>query len=107
MGTADRTLYEQATTLGTGYTWNHWDKSQSAFMLWHTENERSRADGWSGTPLCLGSPSDSTSAAVVFQNFQRLTRLQGGATTLIKAGFVLPMEIRACTILEADNKRPP
>ena len=103
-GTADRSLYGQATILGTGYTWSNWDKSQNAFVLWYTENEMSPADGWSGSPLCLGSPSDSTSTAVVFQNFQRMSRLQGGgATTLVKAGFVLPVEIRACTILEAEN----
>ncbi|KAL3471811.1 hypothetical protein BJX99DRAFT_19516 [Aspergillus californicus] len=115
-GTLDSTLFKRATALGTGYIWNTKDSTQSAFILWHTGDELSPADGWSGAPLCLGRPSDEAAKVVVFQNFQRQCRLAGQGPSdaifkgaIIKAGFLLPLELKTSTILqgETENKKPP
>lgn len=98
-------LFRRAATLGTGYTWNRVKKTQNAFILWHTGQNLSPVDGWSGSALCLGKPSDDTSKALVFQNFQRMCNGNSNSSEkiLIKAGFVLPAEIRSSFILGAEN----
>ncbi|KAJ5394289.1 uncharacterized protein N7487_011930 [Penicillium crustosum] len=67
-------------------------------------------------PLCLGRPSDTTALAVVFQNFQQsclladITKYTNTTWrtrfetkyTLIKAGFILPLEVRDSTILSGE-----
>ncbi|KAN0077586.1 hypothetical protein V8E54_005890 [Elaphomyces granulatus] len=90
-GTPDTTIID------TGYTWNKLEKSQNAYLLWRTDPLFSPADGWSGSVPCLGKPTNTSSKAVVFQNFQRHCLLEErDARTgkrkdaLIKAGFVLP-----------------
>ncbi|KAJ5101132.1 hypothetical protein N7456_007184 [Penicillium angulare] len=106
-GQTDPTLFKRATVLGSGWRWDLHENYQTAFLLWHTAGEFSPADGWSGSPLCLGSPSSRTAKAVVFQNFQTHCRLRedpsGGTQqtqeTLMKGGFILPAEIRNSTIL--------
>lgn len=112
-GTIDSALFERASVLGTGYMWNREARTQNAFLLWHTGAELAPADGWSGAPLCLGRPSDAAAKAVVFQNFQRSCLLAGEPSAskqhaLIKAGFLLPAEIKSSTILsmETQSQKP-
>ncbi|PWY90385.1 hypothetical protein BO94DRAFT_23768 [Aspergillus sclerotioniger CBS 115572] len=102
-GTADGTLFKRATVVGSGYTWDKEYRTQNAFLLWHTGKEISPADGWSGSPLCLGRPQDATAKALVFQNLQRACRLgHSGQEVLIKGGFLLPAEIRKSEIESAN-----
>ncbi|KAJ5654069.1 hypothetical protein N7490_001072 [Penicillium lividum] len=107
-GEIDPTLFKRATVLGSGWRWSREKNCQSAFILWHTVGELAPADGWSGAPLCLGSPSHPTAKAVAFQNFQTTCRVRGEPSgerdTLIKAGFVLPAEIRNATILSVPRQ---
>ena len=108
-GVVGETLFKKAAVLGTGYTWNKQERTQNAFILWHTGGSPSPTNDWPGSPLCLGHPSEATSKAVVFQNFQRMCLtgdrwgIDGDERVLIKAGFVLPVEIRASDILEVGN----
>lgn len=103
-------LFSRAAVIGTGYSWEKIRKQSNAFLLWHTESSLAPADGTSGAPLCLGRPSDTTALAVVFQNFQRscvLAHMVGKRNkkqeTLVKAGFILPQEIRDSTILSGET----
>ncbi|KAB8259788.1 hypothetical protein BDV32DRAFT_149988 [Aspergillus pseudonomiae] len=110
-GNLDSTLFTRAAVLGTGYTWNREDKSQNAFLLWHTGAEYAPADGWPGAPLCLGRPSDTAAKAVVFQNFQRPCLLVSQPEVekqdaMIKAGFLLPQDIKNSTILSGEIENP-
>ncbi|KAI9370466.1 hypothetical protein BJX61DRAFT_535613 [Aspergillus egyptiacus] len=105
-GNLEPALFQRAAVLGTGYTWDREENTQNAFLLWHTGAEPSPADGWSGAPLCLGRPSDAAAQAVVFQNFQRLCRLEGNQEAIIKAGFVLSLDIKMSTILTAEKSDP-
>ncbi|KAJ5229487.1 hypothetical protein N7489_010195 [Penicillium chrysogenum] len=78
-------------------------------VLFEEEQHLAPADGTSGAPLCLGRPSDTAALAVVFQNFQQsylLADVIGQKNTrrhtLVKAGFILPLEIRDSTILSGE-----
>ena len=108
-GTLDKSLIEKATIIGTEYTWDKIEKSQNAYLLWRTDPLVSPADGWSGSVLCLGKPTNTSSKAVVFQNFKRHCLLEDrDARTgkrkdaLIKAGFVL-RQIRDSRILGKES----
>lgn len=108
-GVIDSRLFRRASVVGTGYSWNKIQKLCNAFLLWHTDGQLAPADGTSGAPLCLGRPSDTTALAVVFQNFQQsclLADVTGNTNTrcraLVKAGFILPPEIRDSTILSGE-----
>ncbi|CDM28444.1 unnamed protein product [Penicillium roqueforti FM164] len=59
-----------ATVIGTQYLCDRTTYSQSTSLLWKTKELFSPADGLSGSVLCLGRPTDESSWAVVFQNFQ-------------------------------------
>lgn len=95
---ADEKSFERVAVLGTGYIWNREERTQNAFILWHTGDSASPAEG---SPLCIGHPSEATSKAVVFQNFQRRCLMEGGSSdnqevrAIVKGGFVLPSEILA------------
>lgn len=115
-GVIDSSLFQRACVLGTGYSWDKIRKSSSAFLLWHTEGQLAPANGASGAPLCLGRPSDPTSLAVVFQNFQQSCRLfevskylsinnllSRYSEAIIKAGFILPTEITEAEILSGEK----
>ncbi|KAJ5888631.1 hypothetical protein N7495_008672 [Penicillium taxi] len=106
-GKSDSTLFSRAVILGTGYRWNQRDHTQAVFLLWHTEPALTPANGWSGAPLCVGRPSDPIAKAAVFQNFQiPCTLPQDGnerVDAMIKAGFVLPANIKNSTILSAQE----
>ncbi|KAJ5172069.1 hypothetical protein N7492_004662 [Penicillium capsulatum] len=108
-GEIDPTLFKRASVLGSGWRWDRNKNSQCAFLLWHTAGQVAPADGWSGSPLCLGSVSDTTAQAVVFQNFQTLRSLQAELpgqenNTLIKGGFLLPTGIRNSTIISVPRE---
>lgn len=117
-GVIDSSLFHRASVLGTGYSWDNFRKACNVFLLWHTDGQIAPADGTSGAPLCLGRPLDTTALAVVFQNFQQPCLLANVTEntntrwhtrskwnrewTLIKAGFILPPEIRDSTILSGE-----
>lgn len=109
-GVINSNLFCRAAVIGTGYSWDKIRKISNAFLLWHTGGEIAPADGTSGAPLCLGRPSDTAALAVVFQNFQQeclLAHMVGKRNTplrtLVKAGFILPQEIRDSTILSGET----
>lgn len=109
-GVINSNLFRRAAVIGTGYSWDKIRKKSNAFLLWHTESSMAPADGTSGAPLCLGGPSGTAALAVVFQNFQRsciLAHLDGKRKkkvhALVKAGFILPQEIRDSTILSGET----
>lgn len=68
------------------------------------------AEGYSSSVLCTSSPADQYGQAVVFQNNE--TGLRTGEAEVssffanIKAGFLLPGEIREFVILVPDPKQP-
>ena len=108
-GVIDSRLFRRASVLGTGYSWDKIRKSCNAFLLWHTDGQLAPADGTSGAPLCLGRPSDTTALAVVFQNFQQsclladvIGKRNTRRRTLVKAGFILPPDIRDSAILSGE-----
>ena len=51
----------KATVLGSQYLWDRQAWSRSASLIWRTVETSSPATGWSGSVLCLGKPSDTTS----------------------------------------------
>jgi hypothetical protein len=104
-GNLDSTIFKRAAVLGTGYTWDRLAKTQNSFLLWHTGADTSPADGWSGAPLCLGRPSDQAAMAVVFQNFQQGCHLAGRSDVLVKAGFLLPPDIKNSTIVSGEKQK--
>ncbi|KAL4916316.1 hypothetical protein BDW62DRAFT_218808 [Aspergillus aurantiobrunneus] len=88
-GNMDSTLFKRAVVLGTGYNWNRDKMAQSAFVLWHM---------------------DATAKAIVFQSFQRMCVLDGQPSAeaklaIIKAGFVLPPDIKNSTIMKQNLLR--
>ncbi|KAL1970153.1 hypothetical protein VTN77DRAFT_6558 [Rasamsonia byssochlamydoides] len=109
-GTLDTSALRNATVCGTQYMWDTTYHTQNACILWRTSEPASPADSWSGSVLCLGKPSDPTSQAIMFQNFQipctlhetdpRTAKQKAG---IIKGDFVLPSEIRASEILTGEG----
>lgn len=88
-------------------TWRSF--SQNASLLWRTNYDHDRADGFSGSVLCLGRPTDKNVTAVLFQNFESPIRpwqdLTDHTTTVtdkwnptFKGDFLLPEKIRNATI---------
>jgi hypothetical protein len=95
-----------AVVQGAEYFWV--SRAVSASLLWRTEWDNVPLLGFSGSVLCLGRPSDAKVSAVVFQNYQtpikriqvlREADLTGESGWTIKAGFILPQEIRESTIV--------
>ncbi|OQD81017.1 hypothetical protein PENANT_c030G01654 [Penicillium antarcticum] len=95
-GTVDPNAIRKATVIGTQYLWDRTAYSQTASLLWKTNEPSSPADGWSGSVLCLGGPTDESSLAVIFQNFQvpctthvnpesAMINTEGGSPTHIRA----------------------
>lgn len=92
---------------GTQYIWNNVFHIQNASLLWRTREPLSPADGWPGSVMYLGRPSEPTAQAVCFQNFEipctipnRSASPGGKIFELSKGGFVRPSEIRKSEILE-------
>lgn len=81
----------------SGYYWDKQTFSQSASILWRTEEEPTFVGGYSGSVLCTGKP-DKGGKPLAFQNFQ-----QDFHGLVIKGGFVLPEEVRESEILLGDQ----
>jgi hypothetical protein len=109
-GTVDPNAIRNATVLGTQYLWDRTAYLQTASLLWKTKEPFSPADGWSGSVLCLGRPTDKSSRAIVFQNFQvpctTLVNPESGANhqVIVKGGFLLPESIRSSKIATSDDQ---
>lgn len=102
----------RALAMGSQYTWDRELLSQNVSILWRTEYDGDRLQGFSGTALCLGQISDRTCLAVCFQNFEtplysravleqghRSPPSEGTYHARIKGGFLLPTEVRDAEIL--------
>lgn len=97
----------RALVEGTEYLWDRDNLTSSASLIWRTVPASLDVKTWSGSALCLGSPSDRAIQVVVFQNFQCSIRRDGtvsdpnGPTTFdyFKGGFLLPEEIRQAEII--------
>ncbi|KAJ5666055.1 uncharacterized protein N7477_008503 [Penicillium maclennaniae] len=109
-GTVDPNAIRNATVIGTQYLWDRTAYSQTASLLWKTKEPFSPADGWSGSVLCLGRPTDESSLAVVFQNFQvpctTLVNPESGKyqQVPVKGGFLLPESIRSSKIVTSNDQ---
>lgn len=110
-GTVDPDVIRNATVLGAQYLWDRTASSQSAALLWNTTEPFSPANGWSGSVLCLGRPTDESARALVFQNFQvpcisLVDPLTGERRdVIVKAGFLLPEVVRSATIVTGDDQK--
>ena len=100
---------QEALVIGSEYIWEKKAVTQSASILWRTNQDYTTASGWSGSTLCVGKPSDKQVKALLFQNFQkhiRSSEVAGNDRELskygcwIKGGFVLPQEIRDSEIYQ-------
>ncbi|KAM5457522.1 hypothetical protein MaudCBS49596_000717 [Microsporum audouinii] len=103
-----------ALAQGAEYYWDRETETQTASLLWRTTHDQTPAAGYSGSVLCLGRLTDSTSKALLFQNyesgrrpksrvnpFSELVRYPERAT--YKGGFILPNEIRQADIIMETN----
>ncbi|KAJ5997397.1 hypothetical protein N7522_009057 [Penicillium canescens] len=109
-GTVDPNAIRNATVIGTQYLWDRSAYSQTVSLLWKTKEPFTPADGWSGSVLCLGRPTDESSQAVVFQNFQvpctTLVDPESGRSheAIVKGGFLLPESIRSSKIVTSKDQ---
>ncbi|KAI9375182.1 hypothetical protein BJX61DRAFT_192188 [Aspergillus egyptiacus] len=87
--------------LGSEYIWDREACDQAVAMLWRSKEDVDSASGYSGSVLCTGTPTDQHGEAVVFQNYETGIRTWEGPSLSanIKAGFLLPGEIRESTIV--------
>ncbi|KAJ5472944.1 hypothetical protein N7530_006945, partial [Penicillium desertorum] len=109
-GTIDPNAIRNATVIGTEYLWDRTARSQTASLLWTTAEPVTPAIGGSGSVLCLGMPTDQSSKAIVFQNFEvqcysSIDLMTGKSKDMIvKAGFLLPESLRSCTIVSSQDQ---
>jgi hypothetical protein len=100
---------QAAIAAGAEYSWSRRAVSPSIALLWRTAYDPDTASGFSGSVLCLGRKTDSEARAIVFQNFQVPVRqddvihdhrklLGWDHHAVLKAGFLLPEEIRQSVI---------
>ncbi|KAJ5585423.1 uncharacterized protein N7459_005223 [Penicillium hispanicum] len=112
-GTINPNAIRDATIIGTEYRWDRTARSQTASLLWTTAEPFTPARGWSGSVLCLGRPTEQTSKAIVFQNFEVPCRYFINPMTgtsrdvIVKAGFLLPESVRISTIVHGEEQYRP
>lgn len=98
-----------AIAAGAEHSWESAAVAPGTSLLWRTSFYADTAQGYSGSVLCLGKPTDPTALAVVFQNFETALKPQHGLSNReeavngekvlrFKAGFLLPAEIREAAI---------
>lgn len=79
-------------------------------MLWQSKDDIDSAGGYSGSVLCTGTLTDQHGKAVVIQNYEtglRMWESEGSSWRAnIKAGFLLPGEIRESTLVVPGPKQP-
>ena len=109
-GTIDQNAIRNATAIGTQYLWDQTARSQAASILWTTSEPFTPAVGWPGSVLCLGRPTDQSSKAIVFQNFEvqcysSIDPMTGKSKDIIvKAGFLLPESVRSSIIVSSKDQ---
>ncbi|KAJ5485572.1 hypothetical protein N7539_005560 [Penicillium diatomitis] len=109
-GTINPAAIRDAGVIGTHYMWDTASHTQSASLLWTTVEPTTPAQGWSGSVLCLGSPTDAASRALVFQNYQMHCTCDVDLVTgekietIVKAGFLLPEAVRSSTIMSGSDE---
>lgn len=104
---------QEALVIGSEYIWEKNAVTQTASILWRTNQDHTTASGWSGSTLCVEKSSDKQVKALLFQNFQKYIRssevagndreLSNEYGCLIKGGFVLPQEIRDSEIHRGES----
>lgn len=98
-----------AIAAGAEYSWDRAAVTPGISLMWRSLANADTAQGYSGSVLCLGKPTDATALAVVFQNFEtplkpqhdsrnRKDELKGQRFLWFKAGFLLSAEIREAEI---------
>jgi hypothetical protein len=109
-GAVDPNATRNATVVGTQYLWDRTAHSQTVSLLWKAKVPSDSALGWSGSVLCLGRPTDESSRAVVFQNFEvccttNVHPVSGPKNAeLVKGGFLLPESIRSSKIVTSNDE---
>lgn len=102
----------EALLSGMEYWWNRTQNRVHPAIIWRTEIDHRSLAGASGSPVCLGPSSASSTKVVVFQNYE--TRIKDGLwykldqnpgqleglleTCSYDASFVLPLEVQQATI---------
>lgn len=109
----DTNSTKQAMIEGAEYTWE--SSAITASLLWRTIGKDNQpVDKFSGSVLCLGRPTDENVKAVVFQNYVTPVKewqirgevpLSSTFNPTMKAGFLLPSEIRESEII-CEPKQP-
>jgi hypothetical protein len=106
---------QRAVIAGAEYVWDKTTCSQTASLLWRTENVSDSARSFSGSVLCLGKPTDRVVKAVLFQNFETPVKPwdlgedylgvpeNENRPVALKGGFLLPQEIRESEIQCLDS----
>lgn len=100
---------QAAVVMGSEYSWDRETRSHNCSLLWRTNQDCDSMEGFSGSVLCLGRPTDVSAKAVLFQNFEAPIRpdqvlldhrptLDPAFRTTFKGGFLLPEEIRRSEI---------
>jgi hypothetical protein len=100
---------QDAIALGSEYTWQKTCTARNVALLWRTNYDHDRGQGFSGIVMCLGRSTDPTARALLFQNYDTPIKpehvsldYEGKVTDewnpTVKAGFLLPREIRESTI---------
>ncbi|KAK2785042.1 hypothetical protein FQN52_008764 [Onygenales sp. PD_12] len=107
-GRTSTDVTKRASVEGTEYLWL--DQAVTASLLWRTDEDWRDAQGCSGSVLCLGRPTDPNIKAVVFQNYQTPINKheirgskRGDRAWLMKAGLLLPQEVRESQILSSKS----
>ncbi|GBF66033.1 hypothetical protein TMEN_8751 [Trichophyton mentagrophytes] len=106
-GQIDTNSTKQAMIEGAEYMWE--SSAITASLLWRTVGKDNQSVGkFSGSVLCLGRPTDENVKAVVFQNYVTPVKegqirgevpLSSTFNPTMKAGFLLPSEIRESEII--------
>lgn len=108
-GNLDPHVMRNASVIGAQYAWDRAAVSQTASLLWTAHEPFTPAAGWSGSVLCLGRPTDQSSRAVAFQNFEVLcsghinSRTGRPEDIIVKGAFMLPESIRASAIISSHD----
>ncbi|KAL4981367.1 hypothetical protein BDW68DRAFT_183565 [Aspergillus falconensis] len=94
--------------LESEYIWDREASDQAVAMLWRSEDDVDSAGGYSGSVLCTGTRTDQHGEAVVFENYEAGLRMweSEGSSLLanMKAGFLLPGEIRESTMVPSPQQ---